>query len=91
MIVYALAAGRGAVGYRLILVGIGFNAMLWAVNWYLLISANLQDAMTAQVWLVGSLNGRSWAQLWPVLGLLVLCLPLLDDRLPAARTAGDGR
>jgi len=77
VIVYALAAGRGAVGYRLILVGIGLNAMLWAVNWYLLISANLQDAITAQVWLVGSLNGRSWPQLWPVLGLVAICLPLL--------------
>ena len=91
VIVYALAAGRGAVGYRLILVGIGCNAMLWAVNWYLLISANLQDALTAQVWLVGSLNGRSWAQLWPLLGLLAICLPLLMIASRPLGAAGDGR
>lgn len=77
LLVYLLAMGRGAVGYRLILVGIGLDAMLWAVNSYLLVTAKLEDAMTAQVWLVGSLNGRSWPQLWPVLGALVLCLPLL--------------
>jgi iron complex transport system permease protein len=85
VIVYLLAAGRGAVGYRLILVGIGLNAMLWAVNSYLLITARLADAMTAQVWLIGSLNGRTWAQLWPVLGILVICLPLL---MMAARPLG---
>jgi iron complex transport system permease protein len=85
LIVYLLAAGRGAVGYRLVLVGIGLNAMLWAVNSYLLITARLEDAMSAQVWLVGSLNGRSWEQLWPVLGVVVLCLPLL---MIAARPLG---
>jgi len=77
LVVYLLAMGRGAVGYRLVLVGIGLNAFLWAINWYLLISAELEDAMSAQVWLTGSLNGRSWSQLWPVLAVLVICLPLL--------------
>ena len=41
--------------------------------------------MSAQIWLVGSLNGRSWDQLWPVLGVLVICLPLL---MAAARPLG---
>ena len=77
LLVYLLSAGRGAVGYRLILVGIGLNAMLWAVNSYLLVTAKLQDAMSAQVWLVGSLNGRGFDQLWPVLGAVAICLPLL--------------
>ena len=77
LVVYLLAMGRGAVGYRLVLVGIGLNAFLWAINWYLLITAKLEDAMSAQVWLTGSLNGRSWDQLWPVLGVVLICLPLL--------------
>ncbi|MET0865823.1 MAG: iron chelate uptake ABC transporter family permease subunit [Nakamurella sp.] len=85
LIVYLLAMGKGAVGYRLVLVGIGLNAMLWAVNFYLLVTASLEDAMSAQVWLVGSLNGRSWDQLWPVVGLSVICLPLL---MIAARPLG---
>jgi iron complex transport system permease protein len=41
--------------------------------------------LSAQVWLVGSLNGRSWDQLWPVVGLSVICLPLL---MIAARPLG---
>jgi iron complex transport system permease protein len=85
LIVYLLSMGRGAVGYRLVLVGIGLNAMLWAVNSYLLITAKLEDAMSAQVWLIGSLNGRSWDQLWPVLGLTLICLPLL---MAASRPLG---
>ena len=85
LIVYLLAMGRGAVGYRLVLVGIGLNALLWAVNSYLLITAKLEDAMSAQVWLIGSLNGRSWDQLWPVVGVCVICLPLL---MIAARPLG---
>jgi iron-siderophore transport system permease protein len=85
LIVYLLAMGRGAVGYRLVLVGIGLNALLWAINSYLLITAKLEDALSAQVWLVGSLNGRSWDQLWPVVGMCVLCLPLL---MIAARPLG---
>ena len=59
--------------------------MLYAVNSYLLVTAKLEDAMSAQIWLVGSLNGRSWAQLWPVLVVLVICLPLL---MAAARPLG---
>lgn len=77
VLVYLLAAGRRALGYRLILVGIGMNAMLWAVNYYLLTAARLEDALTAQVWLVGSLNGRSWDQLWPVLVVVLVAVPLL--------------
>lgn len=77
VLVYLLSAGGRALGYRLILVGIGVNALLWAVNHYLLTAARLEDALTAQVWLVGSLNGRSWEQLWPVLIVVLVAVPLL--------------
>ncbi len=77
LLVYGLSAGRGAVGYRLVLVGIGLNAVLWAVNWYLRLTARLEDAMSAQVWLIGSLNGRSWAQTWPMLITVLVLGPLL--------------
>ncbi|TKV60446.1 hypothetical protein FDO65_01670 [Nakamurella flava] len=77
LLVYLLSVGGRTLGYRLILVGIGVNALLWAVNYYLLTAARLEDALTAQVWLVGSLNGRSWEQLWPVLVVLVIAVPLL--------------
>lgn len=77
LLVYLLSVGGRTLGYRLILVGIGVNALLWAVNYYLLTAARLEDALTAQVWLVGSLNGRSWDQLWPVLVVVLIAVPLL--------------
>nr|WP_240188721.1 iron chelate uptake ABC transporter family permease subunit [Nakamurella flavida] len=75
--VYLLAVRGGSLGYRLILVGIGLNFMLGAVNWYLLISADLQDAITARVWIIGSLNSRGWEQLWPLALTLAVGLPVL--------------
>ncbi|MFC7326568.1 FecCD family ABC transporter permease [Marinactinospora rubrisoli] len=62
LVVYLLAMKRGVQGYRLILVGIGVSAMLLAMRDYLISRAELTDAMAAQVWMIGSLNGRTWGQ-----------------------------
>ncbi|MEU2003204.1 FecCD family ABC transporter permease [Rhodococcus sp. NPDC019627] len=70
--IYLLAWRGGVEGYRLILIGIGINAMLIAVTGWLLISADINDASRAQVWLNGSLNGASWSQVWPVMVAVVL-------------------
>jgi iron complex transport system permease protein len=90
-------AGRGG-GYRLVLIGIGLTAATGAVNQYLLARAQLQTARAAQVWLVGSLDGRGWAQAVPLaVGLAVLLpaalalgrpLTLLDLGDDAARALG---
>ncbi|MFC9362210.1 FecCD family ABC transporter permease [Rhodococcus sp. NPDC057014] len=71
-VIYLLAWRGGVEGYRLILIGIGVNAMLIAVTGWLLISADINDASRAQVWLNGSLNGASWSQVWPVTIAVVL-------------------
>ncbi|MBB5937476.1 FecCD family ABC transporter permease [Streptomyces zagrosensis] len=71
--VYVLAWRQGIQGYRLVLVGIGAAAMLSAVNGYLLTKAELVDAARAVIWLTGSLNGRDWDQVWP---LLIACAVL---------------
>ncbi|GAA1896008.1 iron chelate uptake ABC transporter family permease subunit [Streptomyces sodiiphilus] len=75
--IYLLAWRRGVQGYRLILVGIGASAVLAAVNGYLLVKADLVDAARAVIWLTGSLNGRDWAQLWPLLAMCAAVLPVL--------------
>ncbi|MEV6810022.1 iron chelate uptake ABC transporter family permease subunit [Streptomyces sp. NPDC051132] len=75
--VYALAWKRGVHGYRLVLVGIGVNAIATAVNGYLLTKADLVDATRAVVWMTGSLSGRDWAQVWPLLGLCAVVVPLV--------------
>ncbi|MGW4488935.1 FecCD family ABC transporter permease [Amycolatopsis sp. NPDC004368] len=80
-VVTALAVGllayrRGLQGFRMILVGIGVAAMLTAVNSYLITRASLQDAIAAQAWLVGGLNGRGWDEIWPVAIAVAVLLPL---------------
>ncbi|TLS39727.1 hypothetical protein FE633_45355 [Streptomyces montanus] len=75
--IYVLAWKRGVHGYRLVLVGIGVSAIVTAVNGYLLTKADLVDAARAVVWMTGSLNGRDWPQVWPLLWLCAALLPLV--------------
>ncbi|MEV6650754.1 iron chelate uptake ABC transporter family permease subunit [Streptomyces sp. NPDC051219] len=75
--VYLLAWKRGIQGYRLVLVGIGASAMLTAVVHYLLTKAQLVDATRATVWMTGSLNGRDWAQVWPLLAVCGVLVPVV--------------
>ncbi|MFD9945546.1 FecCD family ABC transporter permease [Nonomuraea sp. NPDC059023] len=74
--VYVLAYRRGVQGFRLIVVGIGVSAMLASLNTWLIIKADLDQAMSAAAWGAGSLNGVSWDQV--VIGgacVAVLLLP----------------
>ncbi|GAA1009465.1 ABC transporter permease [Streptomyces sp. F-3] len=75
--IYLLAWKRGVHGYRLVLVGIGVNAVATAVNGYLITKADFVDAARAVVWLTGSLNGRDWTQVGPLFALCVVLLPLV--------------
>ncbi|WP_181796266.1 iron chelate uptake ABC transporter family permease subunit [Streptomyces sp. WELS2] len=75
--VYLLAWKQGVHGYRMVLVGIGVNAVMTAVNGYLLTKADLVDAARAVVWMTGSLGGRDWDQVWPLLTLCAVLVPLV--------------
>ncbi|MDQ0797156.1 iron chelate uptake ABC transporter family permease subunit [Streptomyces sp. B1I3] len=75
--VYLLAWKKGVHGYRLVLVGIGAAAMLTAATHYLITKADLVDATRAVVWMTGSLDGRDWAQVWPLLAVCAVLLPVV--------------
>ncbi|MFE9926552.1 FecCD family ABC transporter permease [Streptomyces sp. NPDC005774] len=75
--IYVLAWKRGVHGYRLVLVGIGVSAIVTAVNGYLLTKSDIIDAARAVVWMTGSLDGRDWDQVWPLLALCALLVPLV--------------
>ncbi|MEU5900898.1 MULTISPECIES: iron chelate uptake ABC transporter family permease subunit [Streptomyces] len=75
--IYLLAWKRGVHGYRLVLVGIGVSAFITAINGYLLTKADFVDAARAVVWMTGSLNGRDWEQVWPLLVLCAVLVPLV--------------
>jgi iron complex transport system permease protein len=74
VVVMGLARGRGSQG--LVLVGIGVGATLTGLNNLLLVSANLDQAMFAQMWLAGSLNTRTWDHVLPALLGLLFALPV---------------
>jgi iron complex transport system permease protein len=73
---YLLAYQRGVSGYRLVLIGIGLAAALNAVTSFLLTRAQVYEIQRVNVWLTGSLNGRSWDHVRPVALALALALPI---------------
>jgi iron complex transport system permease protein len=75
--IYLLALRDGAVPVlRLVLMGIGVSAMLEALSSFLVVRARLDEAVEAQRWLVGSLAGRGWEHVWPVLAGVVVLVPV---------------
>lgn len=73
----AYRRGHGVQGYRLILIGIGISFVMLAITNYLFTRANLEHAITANVWITGSLNGRGWEHVVPVALALAVILPLV--------------
>lgn len=69
--IYILSRGGSFSGGKLILIGIGIQAMLNAVVSYLLLSANQYDVPAAMRWLSGSLNGVQMKSI-PQLAFVVL-------------------
>jgi iron complex transport system permease protein len=80
VVVYLLAYRRGVQGFRLIVVGIGVSAMLGSLNTWLILQADLDQAMAAAAWGAGSLNGVSWNQVL-VGGACIAALLLLAGML----------
>lgn len=70
-IIYILSRGGSFSGGRLILIGIGIQAMLNAVISFLLLRANQYDVPAALRWLSGSLNGMQMKSI-PMLFIIVL-------------------
>ncbi|QCX81585.1 putative siderophore transport system permease protein YfhA [Streptomyces sp. YIM 121038] len=64
LLVYFLAWRRGIDGFRLILIGISVSAVMEALTTWLLTTADIKDVARAQSWLVGSLDNRSWDEVW---------------------------
>ncbi|MFD7131631.1 FecCD family ABC transporter permease [Streptomyces sp. NPDC059894] len=63
-VVYLLSSDRGFSGLRLVVIGIAVNAMVTALNSWIVLRADLEVAIAAVGWSAGSLNGVDWADLW---------------------------
>ncbi len=76
LMVYLLSLRDGSTGgYRLVLVGVGVGAILDALNGLMLVKGNLDTALLANLWRAGSLDARTWAHAWPLMGGVALVLP----------------
>jgi len=71
ILIYVLSKGGGFSGGRLILIGIGVQAMLNAIISYLLLRASQYDVPGAIRWLSGSLNGIRMKNI-PLLFIVVI-------------------
>ncbi|HYJ70169.1 MAG TPA: iron chelate uptake ABC transporter family permease subunit [Nocardioidaceae bacterium] len=76
VLIYILAYRQGLSSYRLVLVGIGVGAVATASTQYFWTRAHTYDAASVAVWLSGSLNGREWESIRPILFMLVVLVPV---------------
>lgn len=80
LLIYVLSFKDGVVGTRLILIGIGIDAMLTSLVAYVIVRAAEWDLQVAMRWLTGSVNGATWAEVVPLAVATVLLVPLLLSR-----------
>lgn len=74
---YVLSRGKSFSIGRLILIGIGIQAILDAVISYLLLISSQQDIPAALRWLNGSLNGSRMEELPPLIITVILFTPIV--------------
>lgn len=83
-LIFLLSHGGAFSGGRLILIGIGIQAMLTSVISYLLLQANQNDVPKAMRWMSGSLNGmvmKDIPLLTVVVGIGMLLLLVISRQL----------
>lgn len=72
-LVVLLSWRNGMTPLRLVLVGIGVGFFAYAGVDFLMTRSDIFEAATAQAWLTGSLNARTWSHVWTVgLGVALL-------------------
>jgi iron complex transport system permease protein len=76
-LIYTLSRGGSFSGGRLILIGIGVQAMLNAMISFLLLRANQYDVPAALRWLSGSLNGIQMKSIPGLFFIVLICGSLI--------------
>lgn len=91
IVIYTLARTGRATPLRLIMVGIGIAAVLTALTTAVMTFGRILFVSQALVWMAGSVYGRAWAELWPLMLWVMVLLPvvLLSARHLNALHLGD--
>ncbi|MYL22314.1 iron chelate uptake ABC transporter family permease subunit [Halomonas alkaliantarctica] len=74
--IYVLAWKAGIAGNRLVLVGIGINAILGALTSFMIVRFPVESVTPALVWLAGSLSAVQWPLLAWLGATLLLATPV---------------
>ncbi|WP_031535188.1 MULTISPECIES: FecCD family ABC transporter permease [unclassified Bacillus (in: firmicutes)] len=77
IVIFLLSKGSSFSIGRLILIGIGIQAMLNAVISYLLLIGQHHDVPTAMRWLSGSLNGAKMENLYALMVTVLIFAPII--------------
>lgn len=62
LIVYFLSWKKGVTATRLVMIGIGFSALMQAISTMLMIIGPIYQASKANIWITGSVNSATWQQ-----------------------------
>lgn len=76
ILIYLLAWEQGSSSIRLILVGVGLATIVGALTTLMITFGEINSVSQALVWLAGSVYGRGWEHIWPLLPWLVLLVPM---------------
>ncbi|MGW5049566.1 FecCD family ABC transporter permease [Actinokineospora sp. NPDC004072] len=90
-LIYRLSVNGSLSGLRLVVIGIAVNAILTALNSWIVLRAELDVAIAAVGWNAGSLNGVDWADLVIPVSVIAVLLALvaLDSRAVGQAALGD--
>lgn len=91
-VVYGLTWRQGISGNRLVLVGIGVNALLAALTTLVIVRFPVERVTPAVVWMTGTLYGSGWGDVVWLAGSLTVLLPgalLLMSRLRVVQLGDD--
>jgi iron complex transport system permease protein len=89
---YLLASRRSLSPTRLLVVGVGISAIAGALVTFLLTVGKINDVQRAIIWMAGSVYGRSWEHLWPLLPWPLILIPaawMLSRRLDLLQLGED--
>ncbi len=89
-VIYLLSFDRGFSGLRLVVIGIAVNAMVTAINSWIVLRAELEVAIAAVGWSAGSLNGVGWPDLWIPFTVIAALMTLMAARAHAMHQASLG-
>lgn len=84
--VYGLTWRRGISGNRLVLVGIGVNALLAALTTLLIVRFPVERVTPAVIWMTGTLFGAAWPDVWWLAASLAVLVPAAMVLMSRLRT-----